>query len=594
MTATLRDLRTKLAELSRDEQRLLGYLGALVGVTFVSLVIAIVRTRAQIPNLIILHLFVVLALASTVGRRPAIVASVLAILSYNFFFTEPVYTFTISDPYEWLALLVFLLTALVTGQQTGALHERAAQARRRELENAALYSSLNQALEARAAEAQLREHITSTLYELSRALVARQEPGELLGAIAEQVVMVLGVRSCAILLPDERGRLAIEAGHATNGEPITLRDRGEEVTAQWAFSQPAAHPPGPARYHQILYVPLQTSGNSIGLLRVEAAESRALLSETDSQLLATFAAQAALAIERTRLAREAVRAEILARSDELKDALLSSVSHDLRTPLVAIRAAAGNLLQEDIAWDAETRREFATAIDEEAARLNHLVGNLLDVSRIDAGSLRARKALYPLDALIRAAVERLASRTANQPIDVDLPADLPPVLLDAVQIDQALTNLLENALKYAPEGTPITVTAAVTPAVDAVLVEVADRGPGVPPAERQRIFDKFYRLRRDTHAQGSGLGLAIARGLIAAHGGRIWATDRPGGGARFIFALPLPSPLPSGEPARGCASDPQRSWETAARQEDVEDTVTAARTSRKGVAVQVREEPRDG
>lgn len=589
MTATLRDLRTKLVGLSRDEQRLLGYLGALVGVAFVSLAIAIVRTRAQIPNLIILHLFVVLALASTVGRRPAIVASVLAILSYNFFFTEPVYTFTISDPYEWLALLVFLLTALVTGQQAGALHERAAEARRRELENAALYSSLNQALEARAAEAQLREHITSTLYELSRALVAKQEPGELLGAIAEQVVTVLGVRSCAILLPDERGRLAIEAGHATDGEPITLRDRGDEVTAQWAFSQPAAHPPGPARYHQILYVPLQTSGNPIGLLRVEAAESRALLSETDSQLLATFAAQAALAIERTRLAREAVRAEILARSDELKDALLSSVSHDLRTPLVAIRAAAGNLLQEDIAWDAETRREFATAIDEEAARLNHLVGNLLDVSRIDAGSLRARKALYPLDALIRAAVERLASRTANQPIDVDLPADLPPVLLDAVQVDQALTNLLENALKYAPEGTPITVTVAVTPAVDAVLVEVADRGPGVPPAERQRIFDKFYRLRRDTHTPGSGLGLAIARGLIAAHGGRIWATDRPDGGARFIFSLPLPS----GEPTRGRASDPQRSWETAARLEDVEDTV-AARTSRQGVAVQVREEPRDG
>lgn len=540
MTGALKELRTKLAGLAPEERRRLGYLFAPAGVALVSLAIAFVRTRALIPNISILYLFVVLALASTAGRRPAILASLLAILAYNFLFAEPVYTFTIRDPGEWLALLVFLLTALVAGQQAATLRERAEEARRRERDNAALYTSLNQALEARAAEAQRREHITSTLYELSRALVARQEPGELLGAIAAQVVAVLGVRSCAILLPDERGRLAIRASHAADGGPVAPRDRDEEATANWAFARLDELPPGVTRYRRVLYVPLLTGGGPIGLLRIEAAAGEALLSEADSQLLATFAAQVALALERARLAGEAVRAEILARSDELKDALLSSVSHDLRTPLAAIRAAAGSLLQEDIAWGPETRREFAAAIDEEAARLNRLVGNLLDVSRVDAGSLRARKELYPLDDLIRAAVERLAPRAVGRTVDVAIPADLPPIPLDAVQIDQVLTNLLENALKYSPDGAPIAVAAAVAPAGDAVLLEVADRGPGIPPAERRRIFDKFYRLRQDAHAPGSGLGLAIARGLVEAHGGRIRVDDRPGGGARFTFSLPLP------------------------------------------------------
>lgn len=508
---------TTLRPRSRTDQLRLGYALAPVGVALISLGIAGVRVYAHIPNISLLYLFVILALASTVGRGPAILAALLAFLIYNFCFVEPRYTFAIHEPAEWLALLVFLLTALVAGQLTAALRERAEEARR-------------------------HEHITSTLYELSRALVAKQEPDQLLAAIAAQVVAVFGVRSCAILLPDEAGRLHLHSGHAVGGAAVTPLSREEAALADRTFARHRGAEP--VRAGRTLLVPLGAD-RPLGLLRIEEAVlGEHLLTDADHQLLATFAAQAALALEQARLAREAVRAEVLARADKLKDALLSSVSHDLRTPLASIRAAAGGLLQEDIDWDPETRREFAAAIDEEALRLNHLVGNLLEMSRIDAGALDARTELYPLDSLLHAAVARLAPVTAGRPVEVVLPADLPPVPLDPVQIDQVLGNLLENAAKHTPAGAPIAVTVAIAPEGDAVRVSVADRGPGIPPAEHARIFDKFYRLPSAAPVAGSGLGLAIARGLVEAHGGRIGIEGRPGGGARFTFTLPL-SPTPT-------------------------------------------------
>lgn len=544
-----------LARRSRMERRCLGYALAPVGVALISLTIAAVNLWAHIPNISILYLLIILALASTVGRSPAVIAALLAFLAYDFFFVEPIYTFTIRDPQEWLALLVFLFTAAVAGQLAAALRERAEEARRREADNAALYRSLNQALEARATEAQRREQISATLYELgvqSRALVAKPEPDRFLAALAARVVSIFGVRSCAILLPTSAGRLQVHSSYVADGGSLEPLDRNEEGLADWTFRSERATEA--SRYRHILLVLLQARHRRLGLLRVEQADERQL-GDTDVELLTTFAAQAALALEQARLEREAVRAEVLARSDRLKDALLSSVSHDLRTPLASIRAAAGSLLQDDIEWDPETRREFAAAIDEEAARLNRLVGALLDMSRIEAGALRARKGLYPLDELLRAAVARLAPLAVSRPIAIDTPADLPPVPLDPVQIDQVLANLLENALKYAPVDTPITVAATVRPASegagDEVVVSVADCGPGIAPAERERVFAKFYRLQKHEGLPGSGLGLAITRGFVEAHGGRIWVEAGRGGGARFAFSLPLPL----SEPSVRCSGD---------------------------------------
>lgn len=263
-----------------------------------------------------------------------------------------------------------------------------------------------------------------------------------------------------------------------------------------------------------------------------------------SQALA--AAERLLAAERARLADAAARAEALAESDRLKSTLLSSVSHDLRTPLAVIKGAATNLLDESVRWDAEARRELLGAIDEETDRLHRLVGDLLAMSRIEAGALPTARSWEDIGELAVAVVARLRPRCPQHQIVVDLPPALPPVRASYIQIDQVLTNLIENAAHHAPPGTTIEVRVAAPPATAAppraLRVEVLDRGPGVPAGLRERIFEKFVRAEApERSAHGSGLGLAICRGLVEAHAGRIWAEGRPEGGSRFIFTLPVQS-----------------------------------------------------
>jgi two-component system sensor histidine kinase KdpD len=268
-------------------------------------------------------------------------------------------------------------------------------------------------------------------------------------------------------------------------------------------------------------------------------DARTVFDDERRRLLSTFAAGAALAIERATLAEAALRAAVLARSDELKSALLSSVSHDLRTPLAAIKGSVSSLLVEGtgVTWDDATRREFLLTIDEETDRLTRLVGNLLDLSRIEAGALHPHREPYPLDELLWQAIDRLAVPGLAERVRVTLPDDLPLVPLDPVLLERVFTNLLENAAKYAPPDTPIDVVAERQGRE--VRVSVIDRGPGVPADERARIFDRFYRAGQSRVVKGTGLGLAISRGFVEAHGGRLWVEDAPGGGACFVVALPL-------------------------------------------------------
>jgi two-component system sensor histidine kinase KdpD len=274
----------------------------------------------------------------------------------------------------------------------------------------------------------------------------------------------------------------------------------------------------------------------------------------DNRLLLAVAAQLGLAVERERLRREAMETEVLRRTDELKTALLNAVSHDLRTPLASIIASAGSLRQRDVAWTEQDQQEFAEAIEQEARRLNRIVSNLLDLSRIEAGSLRPAADWYDVGALIDDVVGRLRPVTAQHRVSVDVPEDLPPVQLDYVEIDQVLSNLIENAVKYTPPGGEINI--GVRPGDGEVEISVADRGPGLPAAALARVFDPFYRVDGTSRADssgprplGTGLGLAVARGLVEAHGGRIWVENRPGGGACFTFTLPLHAPLDSAAPA---------------------------------------------
>jgi two-component system sensor histidine kinase KdpD len=241
-----------------------------------------------------------------------------------------------------------------------------------------------------------------------------------------------------------------------------------------------------------------------------------------------------------RLREEATQAEILRRTDELKTALLNAVSHDLRTPLASIIASAGSLLQDDVSWSEEERREFAKAIVDESQRLNRLVGNLLDLSRIEAGSLRPDKGWYDIGALVDDVLGHLRPVLSRHNVTTDIAQGLPPIHMDYVEIDEVLSNLLENAVKYTQPGAEIRVSAI---ARDGVLhVEVADNGPGIPHEALPRLFDPFFRAASPGAARGTGLGLAVARGIVEAHGGRISAENRREGGARFVFTLPLETP----------------------------------------------------
>jgi two-component system sensor histidine kinase KdpD len=252
-------------------------------------------------------------------------------------------------------------------------------------------------------------------------------------------------------------------------------------------------------------------------------------------VLATFANQAALAVEQGEQERERTRAEALVETDRLRTALLNSVSHDLRTPLASIKASASSLLSPDVEWDEAERRQFLATIDAEADRLNRLVHNLLDMSRIEAGALDPHMAETTVDDLVGPVVRR-ARGSSRQRVDIDVPESLPPVLVDPVRIDQVLTNLLDNARKYA--GGPVAISARA--AGKAVEIRVVDHGPGIPVPERDRVFDQFYRLKGGgRRPEGTGMGLAICRGIARAHGGALWLETTPGGGSTFVLSLPV-------------------------------------------------------
>jgi two-component system sensor histidine kinase KdpD len=520
-----------------EPPRGLGTLLAIVTVSLVSLVIALLeRVWIEQLSLSMLYLIAVLAVASLAGRGAAVLAAVLAFVEFDYLFVTPRYTFTISDPNEWLALLVFLATALVTGQLTAALRHQA-----------------------RAAEQRARE--TAMLYDLSRALMTESTLPGTLRAITDRIVAVFEVRSCAVLVPGEAARLTVAAatGPLALGD-VSDRDVQAVVDEVWSSGEPRWIGPrgrvrvvglAPAQSRRALYLPLRASGEPLGVLRVGARPNGTAFTPVEERTLVTFAAQAALAIARARLADEASQAEIARRSDELKSALLSSVSHDLRTPLASIKTAVTSLLQPGMAWTDDDRRDFLAAIDEETDRLTRLVANLLDLSRIEAGTLRPDTDTVDIADAVGAVVRRLRDRLADHVVTVSAESELPLACCDPVHLDQILTNLLENAAKYAPAGTPIDVTIRSEPG--SVEVTVVDHGPGIPEAERAQVFDKFYRLGRDRRrASGTGLGLAIVRGLAEANGGRVWLAETPGGGTTAHVNVPAAADAPvAPEPLAG-------------------------------------------
>jgi two-component system sensor histidine kinase KdpD len=291
-------------------------------------------------------------------------------------------------------------------------------------------------------------------------------------------------------------------------------------------------------------MPLVGSAGAIGVVAVRPKDLGLLLDPEQLHLLESLVNQVALAIERTRLSEEAQNAHVRAETERMRNAILSSVSHDLRTPLATITGAASSLLDQQGRIDPTTRLEMARSIYREADRLDRLLKNLLDMMRIEAGAVQLNKEWHPLDEVVGAALARLEGRLRDHTVNTAFPADLPLVLVDGVLLEQVAINLVENAAKYAPAGSAIDLSASASNRD--VIVEVADRGPGIPLGEETRIFDKFYRAK-PAREGGVGLGLTICRGIVEAHGGRIWAENRSGGGALFRFSIPLPDQQPSVE-----------------------------------------------
>ena len=335
------------------------------------------------------------------------------------------------------------------------------------------------------------------------------------------------------------------------GDPLRSGESAGRTRPRWVRAVPPSGTTEPIvrSSEQLHIVPISYGDRRVGSLLLVPAEGRGRFSDVENRLLSTVATQLGQGIERTRLRQEANDAEVLRRTDELRRALLNAISHDLRTPLASIIASAGSLRQRDVVWSEEQVQQFAEEIEEEARRLNRIVGNLLDLSRIEAGCLRPVKQWHDIGALIDDVLGRLRSVVAGHPLSVEAPEDLPPVSIDYVQIDEVLSNLVENAAKYSAAGAEIRISAQ--PVEDAVEVTVSDSGPGFTADELPHLFEPFYRGDARTGRTGTGLGLAVARGLVEAHGGRIWAENRPEGGGVVAFALPLTAPgLPAETPER--------------------------------------------
>ncbi|CAN5632442.1 sensor histidine kinase KdpD [soil metagenome] len=491
------------------------------GYAFAVLTVAVSTTlawllfgRGELSDVVMADLLGIVLVSMRFGYGPSILATILGVLTLDFFFVPPYLSFSVSDLRHVVTFAVMFVVALVTSRLNKRIHDQADTARQRESRTTRLYAMSRQLADASSVEDLLR--------------VATQHLGEAFDA------------EICVLLPDAEGKLDASA----RGETPFAFDRKDGAVVDWVWSHGKnaglgtdTLPSASARF-----LLLRGGRGKTGVLGVRPKRPQSLIDPEQRQLLDTFASQVATALERVRLGEEARRAEVDMETERLRSSLLSSISHDLRTPLGVITGATSTLLQDEATIEPAARRELLETAHEEAERLNRLVRNLLDMTRLESGAIRPKKEWHPLDEIVGVALHRLEPRLVGRVVDVKLPADLPPIPLDDVLIEQVFINLLENALKYTPTGSPIAIRAVAK--AGAVEVEVADRGPGVPPHERAHVFEKFYRLSREGSTGGAGLGLAICRGVIEAHGGHIWVEDREGGGACFRFTLPVDTTPP--------------------------------------------------
>jgi two-component system sensor histidine kinase KdpD len=518
------------------------YVRSLVMVGIALGVAYLIHQFVEVASLSLIFLMAVLLSAISYGLGPSLFASAASLVAYDFFFIPPLYSFTIDDPEDVIALSVFLLVAMLVSNL--AAHTR------------------NQAKSAAD-----RARTTAELYAFSRKLAGIANVDDLLWATTYQIASMLKVRA-VVLLP-EGETLALRAAYP----PEDQIDAADLAAARWTWIHNRAAGrdsdtlPGAKR----LFLPLRTGRSSVGVLGIDRDQPGALLTPDDRRLLDALADQTAVALERIRLALDVDEARLMAETERLRSALLTSISHDLRTPLASILGSVTSLRSYGDAYDEATRDELTATIQEEAERLNRFVGNLLDMTRLESGALEPKRSLIDLSDIVGTALQRSAKVLARHHLEVDLPADLPALDVDFVLFEQVLVNLLDNAAKYAPSGSLIQIRSRRID--DSITIAVIDEGDGIPPGDLEHIFDKFYRVHAtDRQRAGTGLGLAICRGFVEALGGHIVATNRPDRrGAVLTITMPVPvqrPPLPEPQSAPSQPTETRPIHELAAHDPD--------------------------
>jgi len=501
------------------------YLSSAAAVVVAGLLAKVVEDFVELPNLSMIFLSAVLFAAVSWGLWPSIFASLLSATVYNFFFIPPIYTFTIATPEEVLSLCIFIVVAILTSQLAGRLRTYAEGAQR-------------------------RVRTTTALFEFSRKLAASPTLDNLLWAISFHVAAAMQAK-VVILLPEE-GLLAIKGSYP----PEDTLGPAEQGAAQWAWDhgEPAGRHSATLPNAEMLFLPLKTGQGTVGVLGIQREKQETALDPGERRMLDAMVDQAAVAIERANLNDEMRMARVLTETEKLRSALLSSISHDLRTPLSSILGSASSLLADDVRFSDQARRDLLLTIQEEGERLNRFVGNLLDMTRLESGALQVKRDWTEVADLVGTTLGAARGRLAGREIRIDIAPGLPLIRVDFLLFQQVLSNLLDNAGKYAPAGSTVSVIARRED--DEVVIEVIDEGPGVPPEDLERIFDKFYRVTRlDRQVAGTGLGLSICRGLVEAHGGRISARSPVSGGRGAAFTIRLPvEPQPETPPARASAA----------------------------------------
>ena len=499
------------ADLESSERRKvkrLRYLWAAITCVGVTLISAPLAAHFDNSNIVAIFILAVVLVGVRLGRGPAAFAAVLSVCAFDFFFVPPRLSFAVSDVQYLLTFFIMLAVGLITGQLTAGLRFQARVASH-------------------------REERAGSLYEFARDLSGAVQVEQVV-KISDESIQRTFRANAALLLPDASGRLIATMSN-TAGLAVEIG------TAQWAFDrgQPAGFGTDTLPGSEVLYIPLRAPTKARGVLAVKAHNRRMLRIPEQRQLLDTFAALIAIALERVHYVGIAQDALLKMESERLRNSLLAALSHDLRTPLTVLVGLAESLALTAPKLSSE-QLETAQAIQDEARRMSKMVSNLLDMARIESGEVKLNLQWQPLEEVVGAALEATRAMLQRHTVVVQLPRDLPLIKFDAVAIERVLVNLLENVSKYTPPGSTVTLSAQVIG--DDLSVSVADNGPGLPAGREEAVFQKFTRGERESATPGVGLGLAICRAIIESHQGRISAAQRPGGGAVFTFTLPLGQP----------------------------------------------------